>query len=121
MQLIELNIPMVIALNMMDEVRANGGTIKISELQEELGVPVVPISASKNEGIDELVDVAVETAANRHIPKRLDFCTGAVHRAIHSRCPPHRGPRRANRCSHAFRGNQAHRRGQAHDGRAEIV
>ena len=84
MQLIELNIPMVIALNMMDEVRANGGTIKISELQEELGVPVVPISASKNEGIDELVDVAVETAANRHIPKRLDFCTGAVHRAIHS-------------------------------------
>ena len=73
MQLIELNIPMVIALNMMDEVRANGGTIKISELQEELGVPVVPISASKNEGIDELVDVAVETAANRHIPKRLSL------------------------------------------------
>lgn len=62
MQLIELHIPMVIALNMMDEVRANGGTIKIDKLQEELGVPVVPISASKNEGIDELIETAVRTA-----------------------------------------------------------
>ena len=84
MQLIELHIPMVIALNMMDEVRANGGTIKIGKLQEELGVPVVPISASKNEGIDELIETAVRTAQNRQYPRRQDFCSGAVHRAIHS-------------------------------------
>lgn len=84
MQLIELNIPMVIALNMMDEVRANGGTIKIDKLQEELGVPVVPISASKNEGIDELIETAVRTAQNHQYPRRQDFCSGAVHRAIHS-------------------------------------
>ncbi len=84
MQLIELNLPMVIALNMMDEVRANGGTIKIDKLQAELGVPVVPISASKNEGIDELVETAIRTAEARQIPKRQDFCSGAVHRAIHS-------------------------------------
>ncbi len=84
MQLIELNLPMVIALNMMDEVRANGGTIRIDKLQEELGVPVVPISASKNEGIDELIETAVNTAAARQLPKRQDFCSGAVHRAIHS-------------------------------------
>ena len=84
MQLIELNIPMVLALNMMDEVRANGGTIKLAKLQEELGVPIVPISASKNEGIDELIDVAVKTAAGRRRPQRMDFCTGAVHRAIHA-------------------------------------
>ena len=84
MQLIELGIPMVIALNMMDEVRANGGTIKIKALSEELGVPVVPISASKNEGIDELIAVAVRTAARRQAPIRQDFCTGAVHRAIHA-------------------------------------
>jgi ferrous iron transport protein B len=84
MQLIELNIPMVIALNMMDEVRANGGTIKIDKLQEELGVPVVPISASKNEGIDELIETAVNTAFAKQPPKRQDFCSGAVHRAIHS-------------------------------------
>ena len=75
---------MVIALNMMDEVRANGGTIKIDKLQEELGVPVVPISASKNEGSDELIDTAVRTARNRQYPRRQDFCSGAVHRAIHS-------------------------------------
>ena len=72
MQLIELNIPMVIALNMMDEVRANGGTIKISQLQEELGVPVVPISASKNEGIDELIETAIATAEAKQIPKILE-------------------------------------------------
>ncbi len=84
MQLIELNIPMVIALNMMDEVRANGGTIKIDKLKEELGVPVVPISASKNEGIDELIDTAVRIARDRRYPRRQDFCSGAVHRAIHA-------------------------------------
>ncbi|MBE6823663.1 ferrous iron transport protein B [Caproiciproducens sp. LBM24188] len=84
MQLIELNLPMVIALNMMDEVRANGGTIKIEKLQQELGVPVVPISASKNEGIDELIDTALKVAQAKQLPKRQDFCSGAVHRAIHS-------------------------------------
>lgn len=84
LQLIELNLPMVIALNMMDEVRANGGTIKIDKLQEELGVPVVPISASKNEGIDELAETAVRTAKAKQRPVRQDFCSGAVHRAIHS-------------------------------------
>lgn len=84
MQLIELNIPMVIALNMMDEVRANGGTVKVDRFQEELGVPVVPISASRNEGIEELIHTAVETARYRRLPKRQDFCSGAVHRAIHS-------------------------------------
>jgi ferrous iron transport protein B len=84
MQLIELDIPMVIALNMMDEVRANGGTIKIKELQRQIGVPVVPISASKNEGIDELIDTVIETAKVKRLPKRQDFCSGAVHRTIHS-------------------------------------
>jgi ferrous iron transport protein B len=84
MQLIELDIPMVIALNMMDEVRANGGTIKIKELQRQIGVPVVPISASKNEGIDELIDTVIETAKAKRLPKRQDFCSGAVHRTIHS-------------------------------------
>ncbi len=84
MQLIELNIPMVIALNMMDEVRSNGGTIKIEEFQKEIGVPVVPISASKNEGVDELIETVVQTARAKKAPQRRDFCSGAVHRAIHS-------------------------------------
>lgn len=84
LQLIELNIPMVIALNMMDEVRANGGTVKIDAFRQQIGVPVVPISASKNEGIDELIDVVIETARNKRLPKRQDFCSGAVHRTIHS-------------------------------------
>ena len=84
LQLIELNIPMVIALNMMDEVRANGGSIKINELQQEIGVPVVPISASRNEGIEELVQITIETARAKVKPKRMDFCSGAVHRAIHA-------------------------------------
>ena len=77
LQLIELNIPMVIALNMMDEVRANGGTIKIREMQQAL-------SASKNEGVAELIDTALEVAANRQKPKRMDFCSGPVHRSIHA-------------------------------------
>jgi ferrous iron transport protein B len=84
MQIIELNIPMVIALNMMDEVRSNGGTIKVKKMHEELGVPVVPISASKNEGIDELIDVAIRTAETKQHPNRLDFCFGATHRTIHA-------------------------------------
>ena len=84
LQLIELQIPMVIALNMMDEVRANGGTIKLKELAQELGVPVVPISASKNEGVSELIHTALKTAREKQKPERLDFCSGPVHRAIHS-------------------------------------
>ena len=90
MQLMELGIPMVLALNMMDEVRANGGTIMVNELEELLGVPVVPISAAKNEGIDELVEHALHVARHREVPGRLDFCDatdgkdGAVHRCIHA-------------------------------------
>ena len=84
LQLMELNIPMVLALNMMDEVRASGNTIYIRRLQEELGLAVIPISASKNEGVADLVEAAVETAQAGTPPKKLDFCRGAVHKAIHS-------------------------------------
>ena len=84
LQLIELNTPMVIALNMMDEVRSNGGTIKIPQMQETLGVPVVAISASRNEGIDELIGIAIKMAESRQLPRRQDFCAGATHRTIHA-------------------------------------
>lgn len=84
LQLMELSIPMVIALNMMDEVRASGNSIDVAKLSEHLGIPVVPISASKEEGLSELVDVAIKTAQNKDAPKKLDFCTGEVHKAIHS-------------------------------------
>ena len=84
MQLMELGIPMVLALNMMDEVRQNGGSVNVSKLSQELGIPVGPITASKNEGVSELIDVVLRTAQQRQKPKRLDFCQGAVHRAIHS-------------------------------------
>lgn len=84
LQLTELRVPMVMALNMMDEVRANEGYIDIKQMESELGIPIVPISASKNEGIDELIRVAIETAVNKKQPQRLDFCSGEVHRAIHS-------------------------------------
>lgn len=88
MQLIELDIPMVLALNMMDEVRNNGGTVHINEMEEMLGIPVVPISAAKNEGIDELVSHALHVAQYQEKPSRNDFCNkdengGAVHRCIH--------------------------------------
>lgn len=83
LQIIELNIPMVIALNMMDEIRAAGSAIDIHGLENELGVPVIPISAAKNEGIAELIEAIIETAAKKQRPKRIDFCSGAVHRAIH--------------------------------------
>ncbi|MDD6400535.1 MAG: ferrous iron transport protein B [Lachnospiraceae bacterium] len=90
MQLIELDIPMVVALNMMDEVHKNGGTINVNKLEEVLGVPVVPISAARNEGINELVDHAYHVAKYRERPGRQDFCDangndgGAIHRCIHS-------------------------------------
>lgn len=84
LQLITLEIPIVIALNMMDEVRANGWSINIEQMEAELGVPVVPISAGKKEGIDELITRAVRTAKEKRLPARVDFCSGPVHRAIHS-------------------------------------
>ena len=87
LQLIEMRIPMVLALNMMDEVRSNGGTIDVQKMSEELGIPVVPISAVKNEGIDELMQVAIKAAKQREYPKVYDFCpSGPVHRCIHSVC-----------------------------------
>lgn len=89
MQLMELNIPMVLALNMMDEVRENGGSIRVNEMEEMLGIPVVPISAAKNEGIRELIDHAVHIAKYQERPGRMDFCSvddkdGAVHRCLHA-------------------------------------
>lgn len=84
MQLIELNLPMVLALNMMDEVEANGTFIDVLKLEQELGVPVVPISAAKNDGVAELVEHILDAAKHKTLPKRLDFCRGAVHKAIHS-------------------------------------
>ena len=88
MQLMELNIPMVLALNMMDEVRDNGGAVLVNEMEEMLGIPVIPISASKNEGIGELVDHAIHVAKYQERPGRTDFCGaddkgGAVHRCLH--------------------------------------
>ena len=84
LQLIELQIPMVLALNMMDEVQANNGSIDIQLMKETLGIPVVPISAVKKQGISELIDQAADVAKNRRMPERVDFCSGAVHRAIHA-------------------------------------
>ena len=85
LQLLELKLPMVLALNMMDEVRGNGGTIDVAAMSEELGIPVVPISAAKNEGIDELIRTAVQTVREHREPKRVDFCDeGPVHRCIHA-------------------------------------
>ncbi len=88
MQLMELDVPMVIALNMMDEVRENGGSIRINEMEHLLGVPVVPISAAKNEGIDELIDHAIHVAKYQEKPEKIDFCSAdhngsAIHRCIH--------------------------------------
>lgn len=88
MQLMELNVPMVLALNMMDEVRGNGGAVYINEMEELLGIPVIPISAAKNEGVDELVKHAIHVAAYQERPLRTDFCDkdeegGAVHRCLH--------------------------------------
>ena len=89
MQLMELDVPMVLALNMMDEVRENGGSVLVNQMEERLGIPVIPISAAKNEGIDELVAHAVHVAKYQEKPGRKDFCEandhgGAVHRALHA-------------------------------------
>lgn len=88
LQLMELDVPMVVALNMMDEVRASGGSIRVNDLEALLGVPVVPISASRNEGVQELAEHAVHVARYQERPRRLDFCGekehgGALHRCIH--------------------------------------
>ena len=88
MQLLEMEVPVVVALNMMDELHANGGTVDVNKMEDYLGVPVVPISAAKNQGVDELVDHAVHIAYYQEKPKRQDFCDendygGAVHRCIH--------------------------------------
>lgn len=88
MQLMELDIPMVLALNMMDEVRENGGSVLVNEMEKMLGIPVVPISAAKGEGIEELIDHAVHIAKYNEKPTRHDFCSpsehgGAVHRCLH--------------------------------------
>ena len=89
MQLMEMDIPMVVALNMMDEIHANGGAIDVNEMENLLGVPVIPISAAKNQGVDELVDHAIHIARYQERPLRQDFCDesdhgGAVHRCIHA-------------------------------------
>ena len=85
LQLMEMRVPMVLALNMMDEVRGNGGTIDIRKMSEALGIPVIPISAAKNEGISELTHAIVETARKKETPKVYDFCgPGPVHRCIHA-------------------------------------
>ncbi len=87
MQLIELGVPMVVALNMMDEVKGNGGSIDVNAMEALLGVPIVPISAAKNEGVHELVEHAIHVAEYRECPGRADFCDkekdGAVHRCLH--------------------------------------
>lgn len=88
MQLMELNVPMVLALNMMDEVKGNGGAIYINDMEEMLGIPVVPISAMKNEGVKELINHALHVAKYQERPGRLDFCAedqngGALHRCLH--------------------------------------
>ena len=89
MQLLEMNVPMVVALNMMDELTGNGGTVDVNAMESMLGVPVVPISAAKNQGVDELVRHAVHIARYQEKPLRQDFCSvedhgGAVHRALHA-------------------------------------
>lgn len=89
MQLMELDVPMVLALNMMDELRGNGGSILVNQMEHELGIPVVPISAAKNEGIHELINHALHVAKYQESPARMDFCDendkgGAIHRALHS-------------------------------------
>ena len=89
MQLLEMNVPMVVALNMMDELSSNGGGVDVNEFERKLGVPVVPISASKNQGVDELTDHVLHVAYYQEKPQRQDYCDenylgGAVHRCIHS-------------------------------------
>ena len=117
MQLMELDVPMVLALNMMDEVRENGGSVRVNEMEAMLGIPVVPISAAKNEGIAELIDHAVHVAKHQESPGRMDFCVRRRSRAARctaacTRLWPDRGPR-GGRHSSALGEQQAWRRGTA--------
>ena len=86
LQLLELKVPMVLALNMMDEVHANGGTVDVKKMSEALGIPVVPISAAKGEGVSELIDQAITTARKKALPRVTDFCADSspIHRCIHA-------------------------------------
>ncbi len=84
LQLMELQVPMVVALNMMDEVIASGNSIRIKELSEQLGIPMVPISAARKQGINELIREVKRTIKNPPAPKKPDFCKGEVHRALHA-------------------------------------
>lgn len=84
LQLMELNIPMILALNMMDEVRSSGNNIYVDHLSKKLGIPVIPISAAKGEGISDLLNVVIKTVGNKNVSQKLDFCQGEVHRAIHA-------------------------------------
>ena len=107
----ELGIPMVIALNMMDEVEKNGGTIRVNELEAELGIPVVPISAAKNQGVDELVDHALHVARFYELPEQIDFCPSSEpirsSTSLHPRnCSSHRALRRAGFRAPQIRRNQ---------------
>ena len=101
LQLLELRVPMVLALNMMDEVRANGGSIDVRKMSQALGIPVIPITAAKGEGVSELVDQALTVARGKVLPKVTDFCSddSAVHRYRRSRPvlrrQAHRGRRRS--------------------------
>ena len=130
MQMMELGIPMVLALNMMDEVRANGGTVHVNELEQALGIPVVPISAAKNEGIDELIDHAIHIARYQEIPGGIDFCqdssdkndpVAAVHRCIHATAHDDRAECQASRSAGAICRHQADRKGPAHRKGARAV
>ena len=124
MQLVTLDIPMVLALNMMDEVRANGGTIDVNALEAELGIPVVPISAAKNEGIEELIEHAIHVARYREVPFDVDFCSssgedgGAVHRCIHGVSHLIEGPRRGRAYPPALCGHQIGGGGRSYHRRA---
>lgn len=84
LQLMELNLPMVLALNMMDEIKHNEVSINIEKLEGLLTIPIVPISASKNQGIHDLIDCAIKVATEKHRPEKIDFCAGPIHTAIHS-------------------------------------
>ena len=84
LQLMELEIPMVLAFNMMDEVRKNEISIDLQAISDILTVPVIPISASKNQGIHDLIHYAIETGRSGHLPSKIDFCTGHIHTAIHT-------------------------------------
>lgn len=85
LQLLEMRIPTVLCLNMMDEVRGNGGTVDTEKMSERLGIPVIPISAAKNEGVDEVIEEALRSARGRRLPEKVDFCpAGPIHRCIHA-------------------------------------